>query len=170
MGAPSAMPRSLKALGIVLLIAGLAAYALRDRRSSPVPQSQASEAAAARPVHQPQPPASPAPVAPRAAQAVMGEASLMAKLRELGQSAPAQTLDLARAGNARFPGSPDAPERAWFVVRSLANLQRFHEARDEARIMKEKYPGTSWALDAEQHLLLYPLDQPSREEQQEQDQ
>jgi hypothetical protein len=90
----------------------------------------------------------------------------MAQLRALGTTAPERALELARVGNALFPNTPDAAERAWFVVRSLDSLGRFHEARDEARRMVERYPGSSWAADVERHTLVYPLDQPSREEMQ----
>ena len=51
-------------------------------------------------------------------------------------------------------------------MQSLVNLRRFHEARDEARAMVRKYPDNQFALDAQRHLLVYPLDQPSREEMQ----
>lgn len=94
------------------------------------------------------------------------EAALMAKLRHLGNEAPLESLNLAREGTSRFRDSPDAPERAWFLVRALENLGRFHEARDEAKLIVKKYPGDPWALDVKRHLLVYPLDQPSREEQQ----
>jgi hypothetical protein len=94
------------------------------------------------------------------------ERVLMAKLRALGATAPERALQLAREGNALFPNSPDAAERAWFVVKSLDSLGRFREGRDEARTMVERYRGSSWAADVERHTLVYPLDQPSREEMQ----
>jgi hypothetical protein len=163
------MARSLTALGVILLVGGIAAYALRGRSAPPVPTSTASEAASVTRASEPELTPSSAPRARTLAQLGLDEASLMTKLRELGQSAPEQSLALARAGNERFPDSLDAAERAWIVVRSLVSLQRFHEARDETKVMKEKYPGTPWALDAERHLLVHPLDQPSREEQQAQE-
>ena len=94
----------------------------------------------------------------------------MAMLRDIGETAPEQSLDLARAGQRRFPDSHDAPERAFIIIRSLVNLRRFHEAQDEAREMVRKYPDNPLALDAQRHLLVYPLDQPSREEMQRRDQ
>lgn len=94
------------------------------------------------------------------------EATLMSQLRALVHTAPEQALALARRGDALFPGSPDAPERAWSVVKSLDLLKRFHEAQAEARLMLRLYPDTPWTEDVERHVLLYPLDQPSREEQQ----
>lgn len=90
----------------------------------------------------------------------------MTELRALINTAPAQALALARRGDALFPNSPDAPERAWAAVKSLDLLKRFHEAQAEARLMLRLYPDTPWTEDIERHVLLYPLDQPSREEQQ----
>jgi hypothetical protein len=52
---------------------------------------------------------------------------------------------LAREANDSFPNSQDAAERAWIIVKSLDNLKRFHEGQAEARIMVERYRGTSWA-------------------------
>jgi hypothetical protein len=90
----------------------------------------------------------------------------MAKLRALGPGDPKLAIHLAREGNYRFPTSPDAAERAWFVAKSLAGLGRFEEARDEALVMVQRFRGTPWAADAERHLLVYPLGEPSREERQ----
>jgi hypothetical protein len=44
------------------------------------------------------------------------------------------------------------------MAKSLADMQRFKEAHDEAEIMVKKYPGTSWSLDVQRHLLSNPLD------------
>lgn len=49
------------------------------------------------------------------------------------------------------------------MVQSLVNLKRFHDAQDEARAMVAKYPDNTFALDAQLYLLVYPLDRPSRE-------
>jgi len=96
----------------------------------------------------------------------LNEPSLMTELRDLADSDPELSVRLARAGNERFPDSDDTPERTWFLVKNLVNLRRFHEARAEARLMAERYPRTSWTDDVVRHLLVYPLDQPSREEKQ----
>ena len=72
----------------------------------------------------------------------------------------------AQAAEERFPNSPHAPERKWIVVRSLVELKRFQEARDEAARMVARFPNNSWATDAQRHLLVHPLGQPPREEQQ----
>ena len=85
------------------------------------------------------------------------EATLMEKLRSLAGSDPQQVLRLAREANAKHPDSPDAAERAWMVVKSLVDLKRFPEAKDEAQTMVNRYPGTSWALDVQRHLLSNPL-------------
>jgi hypothetical protein len=88
--------------------------------------------------------------------AALAEPALMGKLRDLGDSAPLISLALAREGNQRFPDSPNAAERAWWVCKSLVNLADFTEARQEARTMVLRYPGTSFALDIERHLLINP--------------
>ena len=119
----------------------------------------------------PQQPAARPPIAAptrRDEPAAMTEPRLMATLRELGGTAPQRSIDLAREGQRRFPNSADAAERDFIVVQSLVNLKRFHEAQDEARVMVKKYPDNPFAQDAQRHLLVYPLDQPSREEMQEQ--
>ena len=88
------------------------------------------------------------------------ENMLMSTLRELGDSQPQRSLEMAREGNLRFPDSPDAAERTWFVCKSLVNLQNFYDAREEAKAMVAKYPGTPWASDIQRHLLVNPLDLP----------
>ena len=107
-----------------------------------------------------------APSPPTSAERAPDEPTLMSELRALLNTAPAQALALARRGDALFPDSPDAPERAWVVVKALDLLKRFHEAQAEAKVMLQLYPDTPWTEDVERHVLLYPLDQPSREEQQ----
>jgi hypothetical protein len=86
----------------------------------------------------------------------LAEPALMSKLRDVADSAPLVALALAREGNQRFPDSPDAPERAWWVCKSLVNLTDFDEARVEARAMVLRYPGTPFTLDIERHLLINP--------------
>lgn len=81
----------------------------------------------------------------------------MMKLRSLAGQDPQQIIRLAREANARDPDGPNAPERAWMIVKSLTDQQRFSEAKDEAQTMVNRYPGTSWALDAQRHLLSNPL-------------
>ena len=137
---------------------------------APLPRAEATAPApaVARPGNE-TPPGGPGP-ARRQPEAVPVEALLMASARELVVSDPARAIEVAREGNRHFPDSADAAERAWIVVKALANLRRFHEARDEAKAMVQKYPGNSWTMDAQRHLLVNPLDLPSREEQQKSDQ
>lgn len=175
-----------KILGIALVGIGVGAYALRgnvgDPReagetaegpSYPAPEGErgptSTEEAAAQVEHAPLSApslgavAEPAPSA-SAVAAEPDEAALMAKIREIGESNPELSIQLAREGNTRYPNSPEAAERAWRIAKSLVNLKRFHEARDEAKIMVEKYRGTEWANDVARHLLVHPLDYPSRED------
>lgn len=84
------------------------------------------------------------------------EAALMDRLRQLLDTDPELTLQLAREANARYADSPDAAERATIVVKSLMRMGRADEATAEAREMVEKYAGTSWALDVRRHMLDVP--------------
>ena len=99
-------------------------------------------------------------VAPVQAVALPDEAALMSTLRALGDSDPERSLQLARAAEQRFPASPDAAERSWYVCKSLVNLERFYDAREEAKRMANEHPGTSWTADVARHLLVNPLDLP----------
>jgi len=170
------MRRSTAAIAAV----GLAAAAvLIWRARSTIPESPRAETqpepaprAAPAPSPSARRPIQPAPigdVAPRRDEPRSpSEPALMAALRDVGGTAPERSIALARDGQRRFPNSADAPERAFIIVQSLVNLRRFHEARDAAREMVRKYPDNPFALDAQRHLLVYPLDQPSREEMQQQ--
>lgn len=171
------MPRARQVtMAAVLLAAGAAAYALRPiwgaaparnkpavRALAPLPE-QLTDSARGQATVEARTVEPPAPQG--AGHELRDERALMVNLRALGTTAPDRALRLARAGNALFPNSPDAAERAWFVVKSLDSLGRFHEGRDEARMMVERYRGSSWAADVERHTLVYPLDQPSREQMQ----
>jgi hypothetical protein len=99
-------------------------------------------------------------VTPPSAPKTLDEPAIMSTLRQLGDSEPQRSLELARDGNTRFSGSPDAAEREWYVCKSLVNLQNFYDARDEARRMVTEYPDTPWTLDVQRHLLTNPLDLP----------
>jgi hypothetical protein len=100
----------------------------------------------------------PQPPTARDLAAMVNEAALMVRLRQLGETDPPLTLRLAREGNARFPKSPDAPERAFIVVKSLVDMTRFKEAQEEARRMLKNYPNDPHTLDVERHLLSNPLE------------
>jgi len=80
----------------------------------------------------------------------------MHALRALGDSDPQRSLQLAREAEQGYPDSPDAAERAWYVCKSLVNLERFTDARHEAKRMVDKYSDTSWAADVARHLLVNP--------------
>jgi outer membrane protein assembly factor BamD (BamD/ComL family) len=88
------------------------------------------------------------------------ETSLMAKLRDLGSTDLELSLKLAREGNERYPSSPEAVERTWFVCKSLTGLGRSEEARAEALKMVEKYPGTSFTNDVQRHVIFAPQFEP----------
>ncbi len=100
------------------------------------------------------------------ASSVDDEASSMQRLRALRTSAPLAALSLADELEARFPNGSSAAERAYLAVRSLADLGRFHQARERAQAMLARFPDHPYALEVQRHLLVHPLDMPSREEQQ----
>lgn len=102
--------------------------------------------------------APPAVLTPRDVAALVSEASLMVRLHQLAETNPPLSLELARQGNARFPRSPDAPERAFIVVKSLVDIGRFKDAQKEARRMLKDYPNDPKTLDVERHLLSNPLE------------
>jgi len=176
--------RTVAALTAIVSIVGLFGYLLRDERK-PVAPPRAAAAAVPVPEHEreqeanpettparlvtqspaPAPAPAPAPTLPTA----LDERSIMSALRALGPEDAERVLQLAREGNVRFPNGPDAAERSWTIAKALTTLQRFHEARDEAQLTVQRYPGTTWAQDVERHLLVHPLDLAPREEQQELD-
>ncbi len=85
--------------------------------------------------------------------AMVNELALMMRLHQLGETDPPLSLRLAREGNAQFPHTPDAPERALIVVKSLVDLGRFKEAQGEARRMLTDYPNDPHTREVEPHLL-----------------
>ena len=96
------------------------------------------------------PPAAPAPSANvEAAVARMNEAVLMARLREVAKTDSAQAIELARAGNKKYPDSPDAPERASILIHALVTQNQLSEGRAEAEYMVNHYPDSSWVRDIE---------------------
>ena len=164
---------TLTALGVIALAVVLGAFALRDKQPRPSPVDERETVAAVPPATSssavptktaPSPPPAPSSVSPpkhrqaaaNDAGASLDQASLMEKLHDLAASDPPLSLRLAREAVARFPDSPDAPEFEWNVVKAMANMGRFKEAEDEARVMIKKYPGTSLSGDVERHLLNHP--------------
>ncbi len=80
----------------------------------------------------------------------------MKALQELLDKDPEAAMRAARKDLADDPDGPDAAERNWVVVKSLAVLGRFEEARREADVMVPKFQGTRWANDIERHVLAHP--------------
>jgi hypothetical protein len=158
-------------LTVIALLVGLGAFALHRKHPSPVEKQEPGAATTpvanlhATPRSLPVMPSRDAagkevarrrPPAGNDVDVPFTEAALLAQLHDLAASDPASSLRLAKEALARFPNSSDAPEFEWYVVRSLTNLQRFDEARDEARSMIKKYPGTSWSSDVQRHVLSNP--------------
>jgi hypothetical protein len=158
------------AAGVIALAAIFAVFALRDGQPSqspakapspvPVAMPSAPTPVAAKPLS---PVAAPMAVGPRLRKSAereagkrLDEASLLTKLHDLAASDPPLSLQLAREAVARFPDSPNAPEFAWNVAKSLFNMGRREEAEEEARVMVRKYPGNYFAGDVEHHLLNHP--------------
>ena len=113
------------------------------KQASPLPRTVASSHAG---------------VQPNAPQ--LDEASILARLHDLGATDPPLSLKLAKEALDRFPDSHNAPEFEWNVVKALFNMQRLEEAKDEARVMLFKYPDNYFTNDVEHHLLNHPPNPP----------
>jgi hypothetical protein len=79
----------------------------------------------------------------------MNEGVLMAHLREVARTDSAQTIEIARAGNKRFPDSPDAPERYSILIHALITQNQLSEGRAEAEYMVNHFPDSQWVRDIE---------------------
>jgi hypothetical protein len=160
----------LVAIAIGALIVGAITIALwRGKPADEIPASKApaAEAPAASPARSPAPAPAPPPPTPAAAApntppdaappsahvetavARMNEAVLMAHLREVARTDSAQTIEIARAGNKRFPDSPDAPERYSILIHALVTQDRISEARGEAEYMVNHFPDSQWVRGIE---------------------
>ena len=96
------------------------------------------------------PPPSPAPSASMQAMvARMEESVLMARLREVAKTDSLQAIELARAGNKKFPDSPDAPERTSILIHALVTQNQLSEGRGEAEYMVNHYPDSAWVREIE---------------------
>jgi hypothetical protein len=73
----------------------------------------------------------------------------MRLLRSSRANDPALAVELVRDGNRRFPGSPDAPERASILIHALAEQGLSSEARGEAEDMVNRYPDSAWVHEVE---------------------
>lgn len=93
-----------------------------------------------------------ASVAPKEKTELMNTKDLQALL----DKDPAEALKIARRDFAKDPTGPDAAERNWVIVKSLAVLGHYEEARREAEVMVPKFRDTRWANDIERHILAHP--------------
>jgi hypothetical protein len=166
-----------KTATIVLGAAGVVALAvillaLHDKQPSPAPPETPDPVVATeptRPAAKPLPPLPPQlvtgprlrkPDEPDAGKR-LDETSLMAKLHDLAASDPPLSLQLAKEALVRFPDSSNAPEFEWNYVKALANMDRYKEAEEAARVMVKKYPGNDFASDVERHLINHPPNPPN---------
>ncbi len=92
--------------------------------------------------------ASPPPPGSEAAKP-LNESVLMARLRNVAGSDYPLAVELARAGNRRFPDSADAPERASILIHALAAQGMAKEARGEAEYAVNHYPDSQWVREIE---------------------
>jgi hypothetical protein len=113
---------------------------------SPVPAPPPAPAAAAQNAP---PDAAPPSARVEATVARMNEAVLMAHLREVARTDSAQAIEIARAGNKRFPDSPDAPERTSILIHALITQDKLSEGRAEAEYMVNHYPDSKWVREIE---------------------
>jgi hypothetical protein len=155
-------PRTVAALGVVVLAVLIGALVLRDKGQK-MESSEQADPSADEPVavnvetHRPAIPSSVGVTMRASAQPpsakLQDEASLLATLHELGASDPPRSLAVAKEAVQRFPKSPNAPEFQWNVVKSLYNMRRLEEAKDEGRIMLWKYPDSRFTSDVARHLV-----------------
>ena len=144
----------------LVVVAGVGLGAAAFLRAKPAPPSTAPVA----PVAVAPPPAPPAPAPPQPGpgqspstttpppagpEAALNEAVLMARLRSVAGSNFPLAVELARAGNRRFPDSPNAPERASILIHALAAQGLGREARGEAEASVNHYPDSSWVQEIE---------------------
>jgi hypothetical protein len=89
---------------------------------------------------------------------LLTESEILEKLRKAQDTDDYMlSYELAREGHRRFPDSPNAPEFAAMVVKSLARQGKISEARAEAEVMVNKYAGTRWAREVERHTGAHPI-------------
>ncbi len=160
------------AVGALVLAIGIAVWhglsadesdVAKRAASAPTPPAEAPP--------QPPPPATPPPAAPpsgpaaaaqnappdaaapapnvESAVARMNEAVLMAHLREVARSDSAQAIEIARAGNKKFPDSSDAPERTSILIHALITQEKLSQGRAEAEYMVNHFPDSRWVREIE---------------------
>jgi hypothetical protein len=82
--------------------------------------------------------------------APVDDGQAMARLRSVADGDPSLVIERARDDNARFPDSPNAPERASILIHALAREGRASEARGEAEGMVNRYPDSRWVREIEE--------------------
>ena len=166
----SSRSRLIGTAAAALILAGLIAVWHARREQSEEAAAPAAPAQPATTPPAPAPPVTPAPApAPGPAAAApnlppdaappstraqvmvarMNEAVLMAHLREIAKTDSAQAVEIARAGNKRYPDSADAPERTSILIHALVTQDKLSEARAEAEYMVNHYPDSKWVRDIE---------------------
>ena len=73
----------------------------------------------------------------------------MARLRTVAGSNFPLAVELARAGNRRFPDSPSSAERASILIHALAAQGMARDARGEAEFAVNHYPDSHWVQEIE---------------------
>ena len=73
----------------------------------------------------------------------------MARLRSAAGSNFPLAVELARAGNRRYPDSPNASERASILIHALAAQGMARGARGEAEYAVNHYPDSPWVQEIE---------------------
>jgi hypothetical protein len=137
-----------------------------SQEETPEPLARAASVEPATARVQPFAPRKPVDVAKTPAQAepdpgeVLDEPAVLAVLHDLAASDPPRSLKVAKEAVERFPDSPSAPEFEWNVVKALFNMGRLDEAKDEAELMVQEYPGSYFTGDVEHHLLHPPPNPP----------
>ena len=95
--------------------------------------------------------AGPPDAVPVVHDAPVDDGQAMARLRSVVDGGdPSLVIERARDDNARFPGSPNAPERAAILIHALARQGRSSEARGEAEGMVNRYPDSAWVREIEE--------------------
>jgi hypothetical protein len=117
----------------------------RPAPSPPAPHPSGPEQAPASKIA----PGAQRPTAGSEAAATLKESVLMARLRSVAGSNYPLAVELARAGNRRFPDSADAPERTSILIHALAAQGMARDARGEAEFAVNHYPDSSWVREIE---------------------
>lgn len=128
-----------------------------SRPAVPLASAEVTSAAPIEPAPAPQKKEN-VPASPKGSVAVPTTIELMdtKDLQALLEKDPAEALKVARRDLAKDPTGPDAAERNWVIVKSLAVSGHYEDARREAEVMVPKFRDTRWANDIERHILAHP--------------